>query len=255
MDKFYGLLDWLDVSQAIDFLSVLTGRAIDQGQLMVLCRHNHCNAYLDSPPPDGKSILPETGAFCATMPSGVGHHLIKWPHPHQWEDGQKIRFCLQGKVRQFDFFKGEPLLNGPDRFGSREVEDCDWFVELSETNFEPRFKRSDIELLGAKMNVGAGRSGMSRTQAQAEKGLGTAHAPSGNSKPISKACRQDQAVIEMLRQLGYEPKDLPERPAGRKGAKTDVWSELSNRKDLFTERSFSKTWDRLRASGDIVGGK
>lgn len=221
---------------------------------MVLCRRNHCNAYLDSPPPDGKSILLETGEFCATMPSGPGHHLIKFPHPHCWEDGQKILFCLQGKVTQFDFFKGELLLNGPDRFGSREVEDYDWFVELSETNFEPRFKRSDIELLGAKMNAGAGRSGMSHTQAQADKGLGTAHTPSGNGQPLSRTLRQEQVVIETLRQLGYDPKDLPDRPAGRKGAKAAARSELSNHKD-FTESSFSKTWERLRASRDIVGGK
>jgi hypothetical protein len=38
MNKFYNLLEWLDITQAIDFLSHLTGTTVSKGQLMVLCR-------------------------------------------------------------------------------------------------------------------------------------------------------------------------------------------------------------------------
>ncbi|NHN76826.1 hypothetical protein HA520_05930 [Azotobacter chroococcum] len=75
------------------------------------------------------------------------------------------------------------------------------------------------------------------------------------AQPKSRGYCQEQEILAVLRQLGYDPKALPLRPAGHSGAKADARDLLLARKDLFTDSSFDKAWGRLRASGEIIGGK
>lgn len=72
------------------------------------------------------------------------------------------------------------------------------------------------------------------------------------TKPLSKALRQENAVLDALRELGYVPAALPPRKQGVVWAKAEAWQTLENRKDLFTKGTFNSAWDRLRASGQIT---
>lgn len=72
------------------------------------------------------------------------------------------------------------------------------------------------------------------------------------SKQLPKAQRQEQALVAELRKLGYDPVKLPQ-PTRIGGAKAKVKKQLlESRKDLFTQSSFSKTWESLKSSGDVA---
>lgn len=75
---------------------------------------------------------------------------------------------------------------------------------------------------------------------------------SGQERHIPKLRLQEEVVLSTLKKLGYTPNALPRRVAGSDWVKTKVWEELSLRKDLFTSRSFAKSWERLRKAGDIA---
>lgn len=72
-------------------------------------------------------------------------------------------------------------------------------------------------------------------------------------QPKPKAYRQEQAVIDALRELGHDPKALPPLKHGHKWVKSEVWSKLASHTDLFiSKRTFDKTWERLSTQKDIV---
>ncbi|OUS81032.1 hypothetical protein [Pseudomonas putida] len=73
-------------------------------------------------------------------------------------------------------------------------------------------------------------------------------------KPRPRTATQEAMVLEAIRELGHDPGALPSRQPGRPGVKKLVFAKLSDQTDLFTSSTLSKTWDRLRANGKIVGG-
>lgn len=78
-------------------------------------------------------------------------------------------------------------------------------------------------------------------------------ATTASPKRIPKAVEQEQAVLETLRSLGYEPGATPENKPGKSGAKSDAWQSLQLRTDLFVSRGvFDRAWERLRSNGEIV---
>lgn len=81
---------------------------------------------------------------------------------------------------------------------------------------------------------------------------GTSEPLQAEEKPKRKTDRQDQAVIEILIDFGYDPKALPPRQPGLPWVKSDVRKAALNRRNLFTENSFDNTWERLRANGEIL---
>lgn len=73
------------------------------------------------------------------------------------------------------------------------------------------------------------------------------------TKRVPKAVEQEQAVLEAVRALGYEPRALPRNEQGKAGAKREAWQALKTRSDLFISQGvFTKTWERLRGSGQIA---
>ena len=61
------------------------------------------------------------------------------------------------------------------------------------------------------------------------------------------------AILEDIRWLGLDPKQLPARERGKAGAKAEVWKRLESRKELFPKRKlFDKAWELLRSRGEIV---
>ncbi len=61
--------------------------------------------------------------------------------------------------------------------------------------------------------------------------------------------QQEQEILTVLRKLGYDPKGLPKRKAGKPGVKATVRANLPH----MTESVFKKAWERLRDFDDIVG--
>lgn len=69
---------------------------------------------------------------------------------------------------------------------------------------------------------------------------------------VLKRDRQDKAILDTLLEMGYEPTEYPKAEAGHSGVKADVREKLLlNRRDLFTEKSFKNSWQRLRNKGLI----
>ena len=62
---------------------------------------------------------------------------------------------------------------------------------------------------------------------------------------------QEEAILEELHRLGFNPKALPTK-RGAKGAKAAVLQRISSNKTLFQSMNvFEKAWDRLRQEGQI----
>jgi len=71
----------------------------------------------------------------------------------------------------------------------------------------------------------------------------------GASRPLPQQRHQEQEVLRVIRELGYDPQQLPKQRAGTAGVKAAVKSQL---KQSLTEAVFKKAWERLRAAGDIA---
>jgi len=81
-------------------------------------------------------------------------------------------------------------------------------------------------------------------------------ATSALSKRIPKAVEQENAALEALRSLGYEPSATPKKKQGTSGVRNEVWLTVKDRTDLFGSQGvFNKTWERLRSNGEIIDQK
>lgn len=71
-----------------------------------------------------------------------------------------------------------------------------------------------------------------------------------STRPTNHQPHQEAEILRAIRELGYDPKSLPKRDTGKRGAKATVREKLN-----FSESVFNKAWERLRSSGDIIGGE
>ena len=67
-----------------------------------------------------------------------------------------------------------------------------------------------------------------------------------NKRPLQRQLFQEQEILRVLRDAGYDPQALPNRAAGKPGAKADARGRLK-----FTRSVFDKAWERLRESKEI----
>lgn len=66
-------------------------------------------------------------------------------------------------------------------------------------------------------------------------------------KGLKKSKRQGNAILATIREMGHEPLAYPKARSGQRGVKADVRDKLlSTRQDLFTKKSFIKSWQWLR---------
>lgn len=73
-------------------------------------------------------------------------------------------------------------------------------------------------------------------------------------KQLSRRQQQDNRLLEILRELGFDPADLPDRAPGKSGPKSLAWAVVREKeRRLFTESSFRECWLRLRSDGRIRG--
>jgi hypothetical protein len=70
-------------------------------------------------------------------------------------------------------------------------------------------------------------------------------------RPPQTQTAQEDAILQKLSQLGYEPKALPKPKAGLAGVKAKVRRELGSGALFQSANVFDKAWERLRASGRI----
>lgn len=62
----------------------------------------------------------------------------------------------------------------------------------------------------------------------------------------TKMIQQEDAILDAIGQLGYEPKCLPERVDGSSWVKSDVWTLKKNDTLFKNEKIFDNAWQRLR---------
>lgn len=85
------------------------------------------------------------------------------------------------------------------------------------------------------------------------KAIEAAHTNPNTPTPVQRATAQDEAILQTIRQRGYNPLELPVAPAGRSGVKAEVRTALVGQNNLFPAKGkvFDKAWQRLRDAGDI----
>lgn len=71
------------------------------------------------------------------------------------------------------------------------------------------------------------------------------------SVAMSRQRHQEHEILRVLSDMRYDPKRLPDREKGKPGIKAAVRAKLKG----MTKSVFDHAWDRLRAGGEIVGGK
>ena len=75
---------------------------------------------------------------------------------------------------------------------------------------------------------------------------------SAQHKP--KGLMQEEAILNAIREAGYDPKALPKHVPGKSGVKAQIRAIVLQNPALFTTNSFDKAWERLRV-GDIGEAK
>ncbi|MCA8003154.1 hypothetical protein [Burkholderia metallica] len=72
---------------------------------------------------------------------------------------------------------------------------------------------------------------------------------SASSKPLYRQRYQEQEILRVLRELGYDPLALPKRVNGKRWVAAEVRDRLTGPE--WTKTIHEKAWERLRESGDI----
>jgi hypothetical protein len=72
------------------------------------------------------------------------------------------------------------------------------------------------------------------------------------AKREKKSTEQENEILRILKEMKYNPKELPAYVSGRPWVKAEVKPTALNNKNLFSsENVFNKTWERLTSSGQI----
>lgn len=73
--------------------------------------------------------------------------------------------------------------------------------------------------------------------------------------PLQKQNAQELRILEIIRDEGFIPNELPINTAGLPGVKAKVCKKALKESALFSRSSFDKAWARLRSSGHLVERK
>ena len=75
-----------------------------------------------------------------------------------------------------------------------------------------------------------------------------------NSAP-GKLRLQENAILDAIKQLGFDPRSLPKNSPGKAGVKSDVHKHLINDELFLSKRIFDKAWEGLRRDKKIIDKK
>lgn len=67
-----------------------------------------------------------------------------------------------------------------------------------------------------------------------------------NPRPVGQQRHQENEILRVIGELGYDPKALPKSPPGKPGVRAAVRARLN-----FSKCVFDKAWERLQQQGDI----
>ena len=71
-------------------------------------------------------------------------------------------------------------------------------------------------------------------------------------KPIPKQVQQQEAILKIIHDLGFDALNLPKLQSGKPSLKADVRRIATQNKKLFgSNRVFDKAWERCREQGEI----
>lgn len=143
MDKIYRLLEWLTLSQAVDWLETLTETKITEWNLLQLCESEQCAAFIKYPGLDGVS-----NDFEHSIVSAKGMQKVLNPLEllHCGEHHER-RLELYGVAWAQEITDELPRNDAP----TKEIT-LEWSAKTPMHNCFAMFKRTDIESLAAKMN-------------------------------------------------------------------------------------------------------
>jgi hypothetical protein len=71
--------------------------------------------------------------------------------------------------------------------------------------------------------------------------------PEGSKAPEPKSHRQEHRILEIICELGYDPKNLPKSERGKPGVRALIREKALNDQSLFTKETFRKAWNRVLA--------
>lgn len=123
---------------------------------------------------------------------------------------------------------------------------------------DPGGKPSEIRL--AEGELAAAKAAMAAEEAEVSNKRGD-HPPEpvkpesagrpNQVPPRQRQTVQEDAILDKLEELGYDPLALPIPQAGKSGAKSKVKQALGKEGVWAGRTVFPKAWDRLRAEGRI----
>jgi hypothetical protein len=82
-----------------------------------------------------------------------------------------------------------------------------------------------------------------------EKATESATTSATSGKPLSRQRHQEQEILRVLRELGYDPLALPKRINGKRWVAAEVRDKLVGPK--WTPTIHKRAWERLRENGEI----
>lgn len=142
-EKIYPLLNWLDISQAVDWLQGLTESAVTQHDLISLCAAKQCHVYVEL----GQSVCGTDEETWWQDVSGCGIQEVKNPselaHAGMLADSRLVLF-------------GEATWT--DDKGKFFREKIEWTASVLMIGIFPMFRPADIRALAQKMNGSADQS-------------------------------------------------------------------------------------------------
>lgn len=226
MKRIFTELEWLSTDEAVQYLQLhlqlLPPMQMTERLFLKQCEARDCPVYVDV---DGADGWDESLSKPATA---------KGSHKVEFTDAFGMG-CLPHQLHT----------TGATRWGEDITR---WKIDIRAQSREfPRmFRPADIEALATKIN---------EVPVPAEKPLHLGEQKGGTEsqqKPLTRPEQQDVELLRELRQMGLDPARLP--PHTQKGgAKAKVKHQLrTHRKDLFTESTFKRTWERLSGSGEVA---
>lgn len=71
-------------------------------------------------------------------------------------------------------------------------------------------------------------------------------------KPLPKMRQQENAIVDTIKKLGYDPQKLPKNPSGKPGVKAEIREKIQFPPLFNNANIFDKAWDRLSKYKDII---
>ncbi|CAM4069584.1 hypothetical protein [Pseudomonas wadenswilerensis] len=218
-EKIYPLLNWLDISQAVDWLQGLTESAVTQYDLISLCAAKQCPVYVDLK----QSVNGTDEETWWQDVSGRGIQEVK--NPLALVDAGVLtdsRLVLLGEVT---------WTNDKGAFCREKIE---WAASIVMIDVFPIFRPSDIQALAHKMNGATDQP----TAAEIE----------GLRDQLKKACEAKENAWYLTDKYRVELETLRETAEQDRSSREAAWLRAEQAEKLAEE--LADRLDRMEAKAD-----